>query len=70
MPDDLPLYSECAKCSGKGTWTPPPEKRGSGATYFSPRDCPDCNGVGAIPSPQGAAILDLIQRWRRAGKFR
>ncbi|WP_439648379.1 hypothetical protein [Croceibacterium aestuarii] len=65
------LYSECEKCSGSGIWTPRPEKRpGGGMTLHSPRDCPDCEGIGAIPTTQGVAILDLIQRWRRAGKLR
>lgn len=64
------LYSECEKCGGKGSWTPPPEKRSGGSTFYSSRECPDCEGIGAIATSEGAAILDLIKRWRRTGTWR
>jgi hypothetical protein len=52
-------------------WTPPVENRGGGSrTIYSPRQCPDCDGVGAIATPEGQKVLDLINRWRRSGHLR
>jgi len=65
------LYRDCPKCGGAGQWNPPIEERGAASrTYYSPQPCPDCDGVGALASSEGQAILDLINRWRRAGKLR
>ncbi len=64
------LFSECKKCDGRGQWTPPMEQRGNSKTFYSPRECPDCGGAGAIPTADGEKIIELIERWRRAGKLR
>lgn len=65
-----PLYSECKRCAGDGTWIQEPESRGSSRVIYGPRPCPDCNGVGAIPTAEGQQVLDLINRWHRAGQLR
>lgn len=48
------LYSECIKCGGSGIWTEPPYRGGSSMTYYSLGECPDCEGVGAIPTKEMA----------------
>lgn len=64
------LYSGCEKCSGSGTWTRPAEQRGNSRVMYGAIECPDCDGVGKIPTPDGAHILDLINVWRSKGRLR
>jgi len=64
------LFSECTKCDGQGLWTPPMEDHGNSKVFQSPRDCPDCGGAGVIPTGDGEKVIELIERWRRAGKLR
>jgi DnaJ-class molecular chaperone len=59
------LYTDCAKCNGTGSWIPPR----SGNTTYGPRTCPDCDGIGAIPTAKGKPVLDLIKRWRQSGRL-
>ncbi|MXP11118.1 hypothetical protein [Pseudoblastomonas halimionae] len=61
------LYRECEKCGGSGTFNES-EKRGSSMT-FSHGPCPDCESIGAIPTDEGARVLDLIRRWRQSGRL-
>lgn len=63
------LYDECDKCGGAGMWTPPSAAQGNMTVNFGPRSCPDCDGVGAIATPEGAQIIDLIRRWRNGGQL-
>lgn len=64
--DFPPLFRECSKCGGSGTWNRS-EKHGSSISYAT-EPCPDCENIGAIPTPEGRRILDLIGRWRRTGR--
>lgn len=65
--ESQPLYAECEKCGGSGTWNHS-EKRGSSMSWHS-GPCPDCESIGAIPSDEGRRILDLVRRWRRVGRL-
>lgn len=66
--DELPpLYRDCGKGGGSGTWNHA-EKHGSSMSFHT-GPCPDCESIGAIPSPEGKRILDLVQRWRRMGRL-
>ena len=64
------LFSECERCEGTGFWTRPTERAGNSTRSFSPEECSDCEGVGKIPTSDGAQILDLINTWRSRGKLR
>lgn len=64
------LFDECAKCGGSGTWTRTERRPGSMSMTFHRREqCPDCDGIGAIPTGDGAAVLNLIRRWQRAHRL-
>jgi DnaJ-class molecular chaperone len=64
------LFRDCEKCGGRGQWVPPIEFHGNSQVLHGPRTCPECNGVGVIPSADGELIIDLIERFRRAGRLR
>ncbi|MBX7501505.1 hypothetical protein K3181_08625 [Qipengyuania sp. YG27] len=61
------LFRECDRCGGSGTFSEF-EKRGSSMSW-SQGPCPDCKSIGAIPTLQGQRILDLVRRWRQAGRL-
>lgn len=61
------LYRECDRCGGSGTLNES-EKRGSSKTWAT-GPCPDCDRIGAIPTSQGKRVLELIRRWRQAGRL-
>lgn len=66
MIDPAPLYADCANCGGSGIFAPPRVDRGGGSwSQEMPGACPDCAGVGAIPSAEGRAVLELVQRFSR-----
>ena len=58
----------CTKCGGSGMWVGPEEQ--NGLSYVTtPGACPECDGVGAIATPEGLEILSFISQWKRAGKL-
>ena len=59
------LFRECEKCDGTGEWTPPRD----GSTIHGPRNCPDCESIGAIPTPEGERVIELINRWKSRGRL-
>ncbi|WP_425341794.1 hypothetical protein [Citromicrobium bathyomarinum] len=67
LQSDEELYVECEKCGGSGTWNHS-EQRGATRTFHT-GPCPDCNSIGAIPTAEGERVLQLINRWRRAGRL-
>lgn len=70
MTDEAPYFHSCAKCGGSGQYAPPAISRGGGGwSQQFPGSCPDCAGVGAIPSPEGRDVLKLVQRFSRNGRI-
>lgn len=70
MSEPSPLYIACAKCGGSGTYAPPMEPRGGGGfSQQFPGPCPDCRGIGALPTTEGAQLLNLVLRFTRAGRI-
>ncbi|WP_426263012.1 hypothetical protein [Sphingomonas sp. PWP1-2] len=64
------LYNDCTNCGASGEYAPPPVDRGGGSwSQQSPGACPDCKGVGAIPTSEGKKILHLVKRFTRAGRI-
>jgi hypothetical protein len=63
----LPLYTECEKCDGSGTWRQSSQDGPRRSSSIGP--CPDCESIGAIPSEEGKRVLELVRRWRQAGRL-
>lgn len=64
------FFAECTKCGGSGRYAPPRVPRGGGGwSQQDPGRCPDCAGVGAIPTAEGRDILKLVQRFSRHGRI-
>lgn len=70
MTSESKLFAKCEKCSGTGEYAPPPVQTGGMSwMHQSPGDCPNCQGVGAIPTADGREILQLMKRFTRHGRI-
>lgn len=60
LDDDL-MEAPCSDCAGRGEV--PKEFVGSHGHKFTMNvDCPECVGVGMIPTPAGRRLLDFVTR--------
>jgi RecJ-like exonuclease len=73
LDDLLPL---CKKCGGMGQVDEYATQQRQGNSYGAKMDyykfgpCEECQGFGAVPTPQGKILIEFVQRAKEKGFLR
>jgi DnaJ-class molecular chaperone len=63
-----PYFQECDACGSTGAYFR--HLHGKQQTAVEePKTCPYCGGVGAIATPAGDRILEMMRRWKARGQL-